>query len=79
MVTDIVFPEFAEDGDERAKVISWLVEEGQPVEENDEVVELLTDKATFTVLSPAKGTLKILITPGTEISVNAVMGQVISD
>lgn len=79
MVTDIVFPEFAEDGDERAKVISWLVEEGQAVEENDEVVELLTDKATFTVLSPAKGTVKIKVTPGTEISVNAVMGQVISD
>lgn len=76
MKTDIVFPEFAEDGDEKAKVIKWLIEDDQIVEEDDEVVELLTDKATFTVPSPCSGKLKQLIPEGQDISVNAVLGTI---
>jgi pyruvate dehydrogenase E2 component (dihydrolipoamide acetyltransferase) len=74
--TDIVFPEFAEDGDERAKVVAWLVEAGQTVKEDDEIVELLTDKATFTVPSPASGRVEIAIPEGKEISVNTVLGHI---
>jgi pyruvate/2-oxoglutarate dehydrogenase complex dihydrolipoamide acyltransferase (E2) component len=76
MKTDIVFPEFAEDGDEKARVIKWLFEDGQTVEEDDEVVELLTDKATFTVPSPCAGKLKQHIPEGQDINVNAILGTI---
>jgi pyruvate/2-oxoglutarate dehydrogenase complex dihydrolipoamide acyltransferase (E2) component len=76
MSVDIVFPEFAEDGDEKAKVLKWLVEEGQIVEEDDEIVELLTDKATFTVPAPATGKVTKKVKENEEISVNTVLGTV---
>ena len=76
MKTDIVFPEFAEDGDEKAKLIQWLVPENALVKEDDEIVELLTDKATFTVPAPASGRLKRAIAEGQEISVNTVLGSI---
>jgi len=79
MTTDIVFPEFAEDGDERAKVVAWLVADGQTVAQDDEVVELLTDKATFTVPSPCAGRLKHFVKEGQEIDVHTVLGTVSSD
>jgi pyruvate/2-oxoglutarate dehydrogenase complex dihydrolipoamide acyltransferase (E2) component len=76
MSVDIVFPEFAEDGDEKAKVLKWLVEEGRIVEEDDEIVELLTDKATFTVPAPATGKVTKKVKEDEEISVNTVLGTV---
>jgi len=76
MKTDIVFPEFAEDGDEKAQLIKWLVPEGTNVEEDDEVMELLTDKATFTVPSPATGKISYVAKEGDEVSVNTVLGTV---
>lgn len=79
MTTEIVFPEFAEDGDERAKVVAWLIPDGKTVAEDDEVVELLTDKATFTVPSPASGVLKHSVSEGEEIDVKTVLGTITSD
>ena len=76
MTTDIVFPEFAEDGDEKAQLIKWLVPEGTKVEEDDEIMELLTDKATFTVPAPATGTLSYIAKEGDEVSVNTVLGTI---
>jgi pyruvate dehydrogenase E2 component (dihydrolipoamide acetyltransferase) len=76
MKTDIVFPEFAEDGDEKAQLIKWLVEEGQEVEEDQEIMELLTDKATFTVPAPTTGRLSHLAKEGEEVSVNTVLGTI---
>lgn len=76
MTTDIVFPEFAEDGDEVAKVVSWMVEPGSKVEEDEEVLELLTDKATFTVPAPAKGVVEALVKEGDEITVGTVLGRI---
>ena len=76
MKTNIVFPEFAEDGDEKAKLLKWLVTENTHVNEDDEIVELLTDKATFTVPAPTSGLLKHIIPEGQEISVNTVLGTI---
>lgn len=73
---DLVVPEFAEEDDEKLQVVKWLFHEGDAVEEGDELVELLTDKATFTLPAPEKGTLeKILITEGQEIVVGEVIGR----
>lgn len=76
MTTDIVFPEFAEDGDEKARLIKWLVPAGSQVEEDEEIVELLTDKATFTVPSPASGKLNTSVEEGSEITVKTILGTI---
>ena len=54
------------------------MEPGQKVEEDEEIVELLTDKATFTVPSPATGTVEIVVKVDQEISVNTVLGHILS-
>lgn len=77
MKTDIVFPEFAEDGDEKAKVIQWNVQVGDSVQEGEDVLELLTDKATFTVPAPVSGTLCEIAKPvDYEVAVNDVLGSI---
>jgi pyruvate/2-oxoglutarate dehydrogenase complex dihydrolipoamide acyltransferase (E2) component len=75
MKNQIVFPEFAEDGDEEAKVICWNAKVGDSVTEGDEVLELLTDKATFTVPAPITGVLSEINTPeDTVVKVGQVLG-----
>ena len=76
MKIDVVFPEFAEDGDEKAQLVKWLVPEGEKVEEDQEIMELLTDKATFTVPAPAAGRLNHSAKEGDEVSVNTVLGTI---
>jgi pyruvate/2-oxoglutarate dehydrogenase complex dihydrolipoamide acyltransferase (E2) component len=77
MKNQIVFPEFAEDGDEEAKVICWNAKVGDKVNEGDEVLELLTDKATFTVPAPKTGVLTEITTPeNTIVKVGAVLGVI---
>jgi len=74
--TEIVFPEFAEDGDEKAQLIKWLVNESEVVQEDQEIMELLTDKATFTVPAPASGKITFLAKEGDEVAVNTVLGTI---
>jgi pyruvate dehydrogenase E2 component (dihydrolipoamide acetyltransferase) len=45
------------DDAETAIVSFWLADEGDIVNENDDLVEMTTDKASFTVPSPKTGTL----------------------
>ena len=80
MIHRIVFPEFSEEDDDKAELVAWFVAVGDTVEEGDELLELLTDKATFTVPSPAKGTIRSLtISPGTTVAVGDVLGEIESD
>src|SRR5688572_337924 len=56
------------------EIIKWHVKPGQKVNEDDPLVEVMTDKATVTIPSPKKGT--ILETRGEEggiVKVGAVM------
>lgn len=77
MVTEITFPEFAEDGDEVAKLLKWNYQIGEQVNEGEEVLELLTDKATFTVSSPVNGKLsKLIVEEGAEVKVGDVLGLI---
>lgn len=43
------------DEDATATVGQWLVKPGDAVNEDDDLVELTTDKAAITIPSPAKG------------------------
>ncbi len=76
-MTAIVLPEFAEDGDERAKVLQWYAREGEEIAEGQEILELLTDKAAFTLPAPCSGRLRrILVVAGAEVAVNQVLGEI---
>lgn len=57
MEVEIKLPELGEEAGE-ATVSFWIKGEGELVEEGEEVVEMITDKATFRVESPVKGRLK---------------------
>jgi pyruvate dehydrogenase E2 component (dihydrolipoamide acetyltransferase) len=40
-----------------AEIVQWLIQEGDHVEEDQPIVEVLTDKATVEIPSPLKGTI----------------------
>lgn len=46
---------------EKIEVVSWNVEEGQAVSENQELCELVTDKAAFPLECPEAGKLKSIV------------------
>jgi pyruvate dehydrogenase E2 component (dihydrolipoamide acetyltransferase) len=56
----VQLPELGDDEDapQEAEVSFWYVEEGEEVQEGEDLLEVITDKAAFTVPSPAAGTLK---------------------
>jgi len=54
-VIDVPLPDLGEDAENEARVAFWYVEPGEEVKEGDDLVQMLTDKATFDVPSPATG------------------------
>src|SRR3954469_6249779 len=62
------------EGVTEGEVVSWLVEPGQVVHEDEPMVEVMTDKATVTIASPKTG--KVLETRakvGEVVQVHAVL------
>ena len=54
-VLDVRLPELGAEAGDEARVSFWYVDVGEEVEEGDDLVQMLTDKATFDVPSPAAG------------------------
>jgi pyruvate/2-oxoglutarate dehydrogenase complex dihydrolipoamide acyltransferase (E2) component len=54
---EVTLPSLGEETDGTATVSFWLVGEGDAVRKGDDLVELITDKASFTLPSPKKGTM----------------------
>ena len=54
-VIDVPLPDLGEDAGNEARVAFWYVDPGEEVNEGDDLVQMLTDKATFDVSSPATG------------------------
>ena len=52
---DAKLPALGEDASDEATVSFWYVEVGETVEEGDDLVQMLTDKATFDVPSLVAG------------------------
>lgn len=57
-MVDVTLPELGEDAGDKAKVSFWYVEPGERVAAGDDLVQMLTDKATFDVPCPQSGTVK---------------------
>ena len=72
---EVRLPDLGEDAGKSAKVTFWYFKEGDTVEEGADLVEMMTDKATFNVPSPATGRLKeIRVREDEEVEVNDVLG-----
>lgn len=70
----IILPELGE-GIEKATVSYWFFKVGDKVNEKDDLVELVTDKATFNLPSPASGTIsQILYAEGDSVAVGEILG-----
>ncbi len=63
---EVKLPDLGDDAGDSAKVTFWYFKEGDAVKEGEDLVEMMTDKATFNVPSPASGTLKDIRTPESE-------------
>jgi pyruvate dehydrogenase E2 component (dihydrolipoamide acetyltransferase) len=72
----IILPELAE-GIEGATVSYWHLQEGDGVMEGQDIVELATDKATFSVPSPCKGKIaKIYFEEGELVKIGEVLAEI---
>lgn len=56
----VQLPHLGEDAPDEAEVSFWYVSPGDQVAQGDDLVEMLTDKAAFTVPSPVSGVVKEL-------------------
>lgn len=75
-MTEVKLPELAQ-GVDKASVSYWHHSIGEAVKQGEDLVELVTDKATFNMPSPVSGVLKkILITEGAEVKVGEVLAHI---
>ena len=71
---EVRLPTLGEDGPDEAVISFFMVEEGDDVKKDADLVELLTDKATFNMPSPADGKVKrILVEENEKIKVGQVL------
>jgi pyruvate dehydrogenase E2 component (dihydrolipoyllysine-residue acetyltransferase) len=72
-VIEFKLPDIGE-GIAEGEIVRWIVAEGATVEEHQPVVEVMTDKATVEVPSPAAGTVtKLLVAAGDTVPVGTVL------
>ena len=77
MEHEVRLPELGEDAPDEAEVSFWYVSEGERVEEGQDLLEMVTDKAAFTVPSPVSGVVKqILGREGDTVKVGQVMALI---
>ena len=77
MATEVKLPPLGEDAPDEAEVSFWYVAEGDQVDEGDDLVEMVTDKAAFTVPAPFSGTVASLeVGEGDKVDVGQVIATV---
>ena len=75
-MNDITLPSLAE-GVNNASVTYWHKNIGETVKEGEDLVELVTDKATFNMPSPISGVLReILVNEGDRATVGQVIARI---
>jgi pyruvate/2-oxoglutarate dehydrogenase complex dihydrolipoamide acyltransferase (E2) component len=73
-MTNVTLPPLAE-GVDKASISFWYKQPGEAVKTGEDLVELVTDKATFNMPSPSNGTVKELLVSEGE---SAKVGQTIA-
>ena len=75
-MTDIILPQLGE-GIAKATVACWHARPGDHIKAGDEIVEVVTDKATFNIEAPVTGRLKsIAVAEGKEGAVGGILGTI---
>ena len=75
-MTEAKLPHLGE-GIEKANVSYWHKSIGDSVKEGEDLVELVTDKATFNMPSPVSGVLKeVLAVEGDEVRVGQILAKI---
>lgn len=75
-MTEVRLPELAA-GVAKATVSYWHRQKGDAVSQGDDLVEMVTDKATFNVPSPATGrVLEIAAPEGAEVAVGGLLAKI---
>jgi len=75
-MTDVKLPPLAE-GVSKATISYWHRNKGEAVKEGEDLVELVTDKATFNMPAPASGVLnEVIVKEGDEVSVGQVLARI---
>jgi pyruvate/2-oxoglutarate dehydrogenase complex dihydrolipoamide acyltransferase (E2) component len=73
---NIILPELGE-GIKKATVSYWYFKVGEKVSEKDDLIELITDKATFNLPSPCSGVVsRIIIPEGETVEIGTVLGVI---
>ncbi len=75
-MVQVLIPDLGE-GIDKVKIVAWHARVGDQVTEDDDIVELVTDKAVFHVPAPKAGVLKaIRVKAGEEVRPDAVLGLI---
>ena len=75
----VILPEVGE-GAREATISYWHFEEGDRVEEGEDLVEIATDKATFNVPAPCSGVLtEVYFEEGDMVEVGEVLANIEED
>lgn len=75
-MTDVKLPFLAE-AVEKATITYWHRDIGSLIKEGEDLVELVTDKATFNLPSPVSGVLKeVLASEGEEVKVGQIIAKI---
>ncbi|MFQ6081255.1 MAG: dihydrolipoamide acetyltransferase family protein [Candidatus Bathyarchaeia archaeon] len=62
---------------ERGTVLEWLKKKGDEVKQGEPIVEIMSEKVTYEVESPASGVLyEVLVPPDTEVPIGQVIGVI---
>ncbi len=76
---DFRLPDIGE-GVHEGEIVKWLVKEGDQVSEDQPLVEVMTDKATVEIPSPAKGKIqKIYFKEGQTVQVESVLVSILEE
>jgi pyruvate dehydrogenase E2 component (dihydrolipoamide acetyltransferase) len=79
-VFELRLPDLGEDAGDEATVSFWYFEEDEEVKESEDIVEMVTDKATFNVPSPVSGKLLEVRAPdGTTVKVGDILGLIATE
>ncbi len=72
----VVLPELGE-GITKATVSYWFFKDGERVSQNDDLVELTTDKTTFNLPSPCTGVIcEIMYSEGDSVDVGQTLAVI---
>jgi len=77
MRVEVKLPELGEDAGKEATISFWYFQEGASVKKDEDLVEMVTDKATFNVPAPASGVLKeVVALEGDKVAIGGLMAVI---